>query len=595
MQRRIGMSWLSCACLSLTLACVGGVVESGGARPGPAGSGGASGKPGGPDAGVGSGSAGGSSGSNNGGSNGTPATDAGTPPGAEKPPSTLPGTSACMTDVPGPRLLRRLTTAELQNTLEDLFKDPSVPKTTALADPEVLGFHVDAAQLLVRDLGAQQLADFADEVAQWAVTNKLAGLSTCTTTDPACRQTFIKSFGRQAFRAPLSEAQVKAYDGLFAGEASFADGAAAVMATMLQSPNLLYRRELGTPDSGKPGMYLLTPHEVASNLAYLLTQGPPDQLLAQAADSNALGTAAALDAQADRLMKTPRGRKTLGAFVRGWLGLDRLESVAKDDKVFALTAGLRKDMLGESEALFLDVFDRNGTLVDLLTANYSFVNLGLSQFYGVGSGAGGAGYIRVMRPASERDPGILGHAAVLATHATGSESSPVKRGKLVRTRLLCQSLPDPPQDVDTTLKPAAASQTTRQRYLQHATDGACAGCHKLMDPIGFGFERYDGFGRRREMENGVMVDSSGSLTATAAGDIPFNGLGELGATLAKTEEAKACLIRYWSYFAFGVASWPQDGCTQAKLLEESAKGQYSLRSVLMAIIHSPHFTRRVGP
>ena len=110
---------------------------------------------------------------------------------------------------------------------------------------------------MVRDLSAQQLSDYAEEVAQWAVTNKLATLSTCATNDAACRQTFIKAFGRKAFRAPLTDAQVRAYDGLFAAEPSFAEGASAMIAAMLQSPNLLYRRELGTPDPAKPGQFLL--------------------------------------------------------------------------------------------------------------------------------------------------------------------------------------------------------------------------------------------------------------------------------------------------------------------------------------------------
>jgi hypothetical protein len=510
------------------------------------------------------------------------------------PPTGLPASSPCRNNVPGPRLLRRLTTVELNNTLADLFQDANVPRTTALADPEVLGFRVDAAQLVVRDLGAQQISDYAEEVAQWAVTNKLPALSTCATTDPACRQSFIKGFGRRAFRAPLTDSQLRAYDALFAAEATFADGASTVITAMLQSPNLLYRRELGRPDPAAPGAFVLAPHEVASNLSYLLTQGPPDEPLLQAADSGALTTRQQIDTQAERLMKTPRGRKALGSFVRGWLGLDRLESVVKDDKVFDLSDELRRDMLGETEALFLDTFEKNGTLSDLFTAPHTFVNLNLSRFYGVRSAAGGTGFLRYMLAPGERDPGILGHASVLATHAGAADSSPVKRGKLVRTRILCHTLPDPPQDVDTTIKPPMAGQTTRQRYAQHSEDPACSGCHRLMDPIGFGFERYDGFGRRRDADNGGPVDTQGVLTATAAGDITFNGVGELETSLARSEEARACLARYWAYYAYGVASWPEDACTLATVVSEASQSQFSLRSVLMAIIHSPHFTRRVS-
>jgi hypothetical protein len=586
MQRRTVRLIALLPCLAV--ACVGGIVpEPGppGGTPPPRGSGGPSPTPGTPTPGQ----------PTPGQPGMTPAPGAPTAPPATglTIPTPKPGGPAC-TNVPGPRLLRRLTTVELNNTLQDLFGDPAAPQTTALSDPDVLGFHVDAAQLLVRDLGAQQIADFAEETARWAVTNKPGALSTCATMDPACRQSFIKSFGRKAFREPLTDAQVKAYDALFAAETAFPEGLTAVLTAMLQSPNLLYRRELGKPDPATPGQVLLTPHEVASNLSYLLTQGPPDAQLAQAADAGLLATKAQLDAQADRLMKTPRGRRALAAFARGWLGLDRLATVVKNDKVFALTDQLRKDMVGETETFFIDTFDRNGTVPELFTANYSFVNLSLAQFYGTPNGAGGAGYLKTMLMPGQRDPGILGHASVLATHATGADSSPVKRGKLVRTRILCQSLPDPPADVDTMLKPPAANQTTRQRLQQHQDNPACSACHQTIDPIGYGFERYDGFGRRRATDNGAPIDATGKLTGTAAGDVPFDGLDQLEPLLAKSPEAAACVVRYWSYFAYGVASWPQDACALSSLVDEAGQGQFSLHGILMAVIHAPHFTHRVG-
>jgi hypothetical protein len=594
MQRRIVRLTALLPCLAA--ACVGGIVQdpkAPGASPtGPSGTGGPSTAP--PTPGTP-------------GAPGTPATPgqpgATAPPGGPTaPPATgltippaKPGAGMACKNVPGPRLLRRLTTTELNNTLQDLFGDPAAPPNTALSDPEVLGFHVDAAQLLVRDLGAQQLADFAEETARWAITNKLPTLSTCATMDPTCRQTFIKSFGRKAFREPLTDAQVKAYDALFAAETSFNEGLTAVISAMLQSPNLLYRRELGKPDPATPGQFLLSQQEVASNLSYLLTQGPPDAQLGQAADGGALTTRAQLDAQADRLMKTPRGRRALAAFARGWLGLDRLATVVKNDKVFALTDQLRKDLVGETETFFIDTFDRNGTVPELFTASYSFLNQSLSQFYGTPNGAGGAGYLKTMLVPGQRDPGILAHASVLATHATGVDSSPVKRGKLVRTRILCQSLPDPPADVDTMLKPPAPNQTTRQRLQQHQDNPACSACHQTIDPIGVGFERYDGFGRRRTTDNGAPIDATGKLTGTAAGDLPFDGVDQLEPLLARSPEATACVVRYWSYFAYGVASWPQDACALSSLVDEAAQGQFSLRSILMAVIHSPHFTHRVGP
>jgi hypothetical protein len=308
-----------------------------------------------------------------------------------------------------------------------------------------------------------------------------------------------------------------------------------------------------------------------------------------------LSTQQQIDAQADRLMKTPRGRRALAAFARGWLGLEKVFTATKDDKVFPFTNELRQDMVGETESLFIDIFDRNAVVPELFTANYTFMNLNLTKFYGASSGAGGPGFLKVMLAPGQRDPGILAHAGLLAAHATGVESSPVKRGKLVRTRLLCQSLPDPPGDVDTMLSPPAPNQSTRERLKDHQDKPACSACHQLIDPIGFGFERYDGFGRRRNTDNGAPIDSSGKLAGLASGDMAFDGVGQLGAILAQSPETKACLARYWAYFAYGVASWTGDACTLSTIVDEAARGQFSLRSVLMAIIHSPHFTRRVGP
>jgi hypothetical protein len=513
-------------------------------------------------------------------------------------PTSLPMASSCTTPSPGPQELRRLTAAQYDQTLRDLFADPATPTTPVFSDPIVLGFTADTDALVVQALGAQQLMDQAERVAHWAVTTHLPQLATCTTTDATCRQQFIRAFGKRAFRAPLTDARVSAYDAIFAAESSFQDGAEAVIGAMLQSPYFLYRRELGVADPAQPGTVALTPYEIASSLSYLLTGSMPDATLMAAADSGALASPAEIDRQAQRLLQTPSAQDAVMSFMTGWLNLGKLTTTVKDDTVFKLTDGLRAAMAGETRALLVDaVFTSNGALGDVLTAPYSFLNHDLATHYGLPqAGSLGSDFQKVPYAAGSRDAGILAHGSVLVGNAGAAESSPVQRGKLVRTRLLCQDLPPPPANLDTKLKPPTQTETTRAHFEEHSSNAVCSSCHHLMDPIGFAFEHYDAFGRWRDQENGTPVDVKGTIFNAMPGvDVPVDGISGLSSYLATNPATNQCLVRYWAYYAFGSASWDGDACTYDAITTDAAQSQTKLKSVLMGIVHAPRFTRRTQP
>src|ERR1043165_3098373 len=181
----------------------------------------------------------------------------------------------------GPRMLRRLSNLQLRNTLAAVFQDPNVPVGDVLNDPVILGFKADATQSVVRDLDAQLIMNNAEGVADWAVQQKLGQLSSCQSMDAGCVRTFIQTLGKKLYREPVASSSVDSYAELFAQETSFADGARAVISAMLQSSYFLYRRELGVRDKD---VYRLTPYELASSLSFMLTDGPPDDQLMQAAD-----------------------------------------------------------------------------------------------------------------------------------------------------------------------------------------------------------------------------------------------------------------------------------------------------------------------
>lgn len=569
--------------------------------------GGSTGNNGTPQGGQSQGSSGGngsgnSTSTNAGSGNGT-STGSGGSVNGEAVPSALPAANACSSNSPGPRAVRRLTAAEFNASIFDLFGDKSAPVAAVFNDMRVLGFSVDSNTLTVQGLNADQLMSNAEAVAAWAVQNKLSQIANCNTLDANCGKQWIKTFMRKAFRTaiPDNDARIDAYNKIFTAETSFNDGVAAVVSAMLQSPYFVYRTEIGTSTSGTTN---LTPYEVANSLAYLLTGTSPDTTLMQAADSVQSGSLQMKDMlsqQAGRLLSSSGAEEALMRFMSGWLGLDRLTTAVKDDTVFKLSDQLRSDMAAETRAFIVDVFksSSNGRVTDLFSANYSFLNQNLASYYGVGGGS--TSFQKVTLDPSKRDGGLLGQASILTGYARADVSSPTQRGHLVRSRLLCQDVPPPPAGLDTKFQPSNDAKTTRQHYEQeHATPQRveCYGCHKLMDPIGFAFEHYDSFGRYRTQENGINIDATGTIYQASQkdGDVSIDGLSGtkgLQQYLANSDDLKRCLVRYWSYYAFGSASWAQDACTYDAINTEAASSQYALKSVLMGIIHSPRFTQRI--
>jgi hypothetical protein len=496
-------------------------------------------------------------------------------PGGEGGPLTPPDCT-----VRGPRMIRRLTARQLRITLERAFNDQNVPTADVVADPVVLGFAVDATQAVIRDLDAQLVMQYAESVADWAVANKLGALTACRSTDAACLHTLVESLGKKLFREPLAADDADAYVELAAAEATFEDAARVAIAALIQSPRFLYRRELG--ERRDDGLYALTPYELASSLSYMITSGPPDDALLAAAADGRLATRADLDREAQRLLGGPEAEATFGYFARNWLQVDDLPTRAKLDPNNQFGDSIRRAMLDETTKLFMHVL-RNGKLGELFTAPYTFVDGQLAGFYGLpGSG-------QVTLPPNTRAPGVLGHGSMLARHALADVSSPTQRGVTVRRRLLCEEIAPPPPNVDTNLPPPMGMLTTRQRYEAHAAAGACRGCHARLDPVGFAFERFDALGRRRDTDNGLPIDTHGELTGMSDGDIPLADLDGLAAYLGTSADARACLVRYLSYFGNGL-----DQCSRDEIASELAAGDGSLKSALLAIIHAPHFTTRTG-
>jgi hypothetical protein len=503
----------------------------------------------------------------------------------------------CAAGASGARMLRRLARFEYDNTIEDLLGLSAMASERFAADTVVNGFDDNAAALVVTPLLGDQLYGSAERLAAEAVQD-LARLLPCdpAAADAQCAQAFIRDFGRRAFRRPLRDAEVTRYAELHAvgsEDGGFAAGIELVLTAMLQSPNFIYRTEVGAQDAA--GSYALDAYELASELAYTLTGSAPDAMLLDAAEQGALASAEQIEAQAGRLIDSPRGRAHLTRFVREWLDLERLGSVPKDAALFPeFDATIRSAMATEIDRFVEHVaLEGEGTLGALLGAPLAFVNEPLAAFYGVPAPAqpDADGFGAVQTPEPQRR-GVLALGGVMTTHARPDSSSPVHRGKLVRERVLCQTLAPPPPGIVVQPPPVDPELSVRERYAAHSAQEPCQSCHKLIDPVGFAFEHFDGVGRYRELDAGRAVDASGRIVETLATDGEFDGAAELSALLAGSDEVARCFTLQWMRFAYGVQENAQLACALERMQQSFAQSGGQIRELLLATTRTAHFRVR---
>ncbi|QRO00279.1 DUF1592 domain-containing protein [Archangium violaceum] len=500
------------------------------------------------------------------------------------------------------RRLRMLTRFEYDNTLRDLLYLDSQWGESLPAEEVVHGFDNNSDARAVGTLLTDKLLSTSEQAAEAAVAN-LAQHVTCEPGE-TCAQQFIQKFGERAFRRPLTDGERSRYQSLYtsvASEDGYTEGIEAVIAAMLQSPHFLYRSELGQYTSS--GRYVLTDYEVASELSYLYWGSMPDETLLAKARAGTLHTPEQISAEARRMLASPRSRLMLDHFVSQWLDLGKLDQAQKDAVAFeSFTSDIRTAMKTETTELFDHVVRRgSGRLPELFTADYTFATDTLVSFYGlsgqVSSSATTATGLRMWDLSGTGRKGILTHGSILASHATPQTSSPVLRGKLVRERMLCQPLPPPPPGLNVQLSPVDPESTNRQRFQEHSTNAACASCHKLMDPIGFGFEQFDSVGRYQpKLPDGqTPVDATGAVWSAPTPDTDgtFNGVEELQQKLGASADVQSCFSMQWLRFAYG-SSGDDESCVARQLTERFREGGQSIPELLVSLTQLPRFTERLA-
>jgi hypothetical protein len=445
------------------------------------------------------------------------------------------------------------------------------------------------ANVAVGPLVMEKYVHAAEEAAEKA----LAQRSQLLPCDPvsggeACARALVDKLGARAFRRPLRPSEAKALLDLHqenAARGGTAAGAEALIQALLLAPQFLYVTEPGHPTASPAERA----YAVASRLSYFLWQSMPDEALFAAAAAGRLGSPDELRAQAHRMLADARGQSGLAEFLNQWTGLGQIDHIEKVGQP-SFDAALRTAMRRESERFFDHlVRDKRGTISELFTANYSFVDSPLLPIYGLAPRAG----VELAR--TELDPaqrkGLLTHPGLLAVHADAETTALVLRGRFIRDAVLCGETPLLPQDVDIDAQKTDEKTTPRQLAEQRLKDPQCGGCHRLMDPIGIAFDAFDVIGRYRTEVRGARVDLRGEVVATRALDGKFEGFAELIDRLAGADEVRACVALQISRYALGRAALPEWECWRQDLARRLGGGDVSLGELVVEIAASPMVTR----
>lgn len=499
---------------------------------------------------------------------------------------------------PGPSPIRRMTRFEYNNTVRDLLGDTTNPAADFGVEEEALGFNNNAANLVTSVALAEKYM-LAAEAVSGRATEPLSKSVACDPAaigEEACAKEFIAAFGKRAFRRPL---QASESDSLFAlyqtgrSAADFREGIRMVIEATLQSPEFLYRVEIAALPGPNQGVVRLSDWEMASRLSYFLWGTMPDDVLFAAAEAGELRTKAQIKAQAERMLADTRSHESVRDFHRQWLDYERIANVGKDIALFPTWTPALRDLMREETARFIDsvIFEEGGDLGALLTASHTFVNPELATFYGVPAPQSG-NFERAELDPNQR-AGLLTMGSLLTINAHSNQTSPVHRGKLVREVFLCDPMPPPPPNVMITVPTPDPNSTARDRFAQHSSDPACKGCHELMDPIGFGFENYDGVGIWRTEEAGKPIDATGVLSKSDI-DGEFNGVVELAHKLTGSAKAQNCYTKQWFRFAYGRGETEQDACSIDDINAQFQSTNGNIKDLLLTLTQTDAFMYRMA-
>jgi hypothetical protein len=489
----------------------------------------------------------------------------------------------------------RLSHKQYANTVRELFGIQQSPEA-AFAPDALNGFNFDTSNDLRVDarLGPQYRTA-AEQLAQQAVQDSavFSRIVPCQPGAEGCAGEFIDSFGQRAFRRPLSAEESARFQALFdlgstlgdTGDA-FDDGVQLVVEAMLQSPQFLYRTEVSR-GAVVGGRAALDDWEVASRLSYFIFDTMPDDELFDRARDGELHTPEQVGTEVARMLDDPRASSKFASFHEQVWQIGRYSKIAPDPSTYP---GLPDDLVdrlrASSSRFFESVVESDGGLREMLTAPYAFVDSELASIYDVsGSSFTGDELSRVSFDDGERK-GFMMQPGFLASNAYTRKTDPIHRGLFILRDMLCRLIPDPPPGAQMTPPPETDEpiETTREEISLLTGQLYCPTCHSQINEPGFAFEGFDAVGRVRQQENGVDVDTTGSITLDGS-PVEFSGAGELVEALADSQEAQSCYTSRWLEFAYGRTLTDSDDALRARLADQPM----SVRDIVQTLTTSPDF------
>jgi uncharacterized protein DUF1592/uncharacterized protein DUF1588/uncharacterized protein DUF1587/uncharacterized protein DUF1595/uncharacterized protein DUF1585 len=497
-------------------------------------------------------------------------------------------------------VLRRLTQSQYNNTVRDLLKDTSEVAHNFPPEDYVDGFKNQYEALSISPLLAEAYGIAAEKLAANAFRRgDSRGLIPCrptSETDAACRIRFVETFGRKAFRRPLEHEEIQRYDAIFRKQKTFLTGAQAVIEAMLQSPGFLFWLEETPNPKWKP-------YARASTLSYFLWNTTPDEALLASAEAAELNTPESTERVARRMLDNPKARDGVNEFVAQWLRFDRVIAASRERRLYPLfNAELARSMTEESRRFIDDLVWNERNFMEAFTAGYSFLNSDLAAVYKVSPPA--RDFDRVELPPSAERAGILGHASFLTLTSKPDDTAPTGRGLFIREQFLCQHVPPPPPGVDTNLPPVEETKpvTNRDRLAMHTTNQMCVGCHNLIDPVGFGFEKFDAIGMRREKHKLLFFQPGASVAARRAPpksveleidtkgwvagleSATFASPRELGQLLARTPQCQECVVKQVFRYMAGRQDSPADRAMISGALAAFRASGFHFRELMVFLV-----------
>jgi mono/diheme cytochrome c family protein len=408
--------------------------------------------------------------------------------------------------------------------------------------------------------------------------------------ETACARRILAALARRAYRRPVSDAEV---DGLLEfyteGRSSggFDKGIRVGLEQILSSPDFLFRivRESSNVKPDTP--YAISDLELASRLSFFLWSSIPDDELLDVAAAGRLHQPAVLDRQVRRMLKDPKASALVESFAAQWLRLRSLKTALPDTRIFPnFDENLRLAFRRETELFVESIFREDRSVLDLIGANYTFVNERLARHYGIPN-VYGSQFRRVTVTDGTRG-GLLGQGSILLATAQPNRTSPVSRGKWILESLLAAPPPAPPANVPS-LDQTPLTGTLRQRMEQHRKNPVCASCHRIMDPLGFALENFDAVGAWRSHDNAMPVDAQGSMPDGTK----FDGVtGLRQALLARPEIFTNAFVEKLMTYALGRGIEWYDAPAIRGIVRDAGKSNYQFSSIVLGIVNSVPFRMR---